>query len=97
MIKLNKFCNIVSWLTSRTGYIFDSDDCEVLHQAMTDAVKQDPLPIGKISENELIAFMEALRTPGVIPAIKMYREFTGAGLREAKHAVEKYHTGGPVI
>ena len=35
------------------------------------------------------AFYDALRTGHKITAIKIYREFTGAGLKEAKSAVDR--------
>lgn len=41
-----------------------------------------------LNNTQLSAVLDALRANGKIEAIKLYREFTGAGLAEAKEAVE---------
>lgn len=41
-----------------------------------------------LTTTQLSAIQDALRVNGKIEAIKLYREFTGAGLAEAKQAVE---------
>lgn len=43
----------------------------------------------QIEDNLLDRVREVLRTGGKIAAIRLYREETGAGLAEAKEAVEK--------
>lgn len=46
-------------------------------------------PIGRpASEGELASVRDLLRAEGKIQAIKRYRELTGAGLLDAKNAVE---------
>lgn len=48
----------------------------------------DPNFIHKEAVRELtVALCEALATNQIIPAIKVYRTLTGAGLKEAKDAV----------
>jgi ribosomal protein L7/L12 len=53
--------------------------------------------VGKVSSSELVDRVQALLDASQkIAAIKAFREATGAGLAEAKAAVEALERGGPL-
>ena len=50
---------------------------------------------GNLTPDQQRQVQAAASSGNLIPAIKLYREFTGAGLAEAKHAVEQMAAGAP--
>ncbi len=49
-----------------------------------------------LNSTQLAAVRDTVRSGNKIGAIKLYREYTGAGLAEAKEAVEKIEAGQPL-
>ncbi|MGV3756642.1 MAG: ribosomal protein L7/L12 [Verrucomicrobiota bacterium] len=50
----------------------------------------------QLNATQLAVVRDTVRAGNKIEAIKLYREYTGAGLAEAKEAVEKIEAGQPV-
>lgn len=89
-MKLDKirFARLIGMITSLAGRTLDSDEIEAF-----DYVCDVDVPINRVSETDVCELLKQINSPdGFIPAIKAYRVLTGAGLREAKEAIEKYRS-----
>ena len=69
------------------GYIA-RHKCTTPGSTPPDAGARPTGPSGPISGGDLTRVRDVLRSEGKIPAIKLYRQLTGAGLADAKHAVD---------
>ena len=84
-----KFAQVIAYISS--FYYMDAENIDRLDQLIDIAVPTQPVNTANCSDvDNLMALMvEGTRR---IEAVKAYRVLTGAGLKEAKDAVEKYWT-----
>lgn len=85
-----KFAKIVALIATEYQRISENFIAEL--DCMID-IDVEPVKIDKIScemVDELLRQMMTASKEGFIPAIKAYRSLTGAGLKEAKEAIERY-------
>lgn len=90
-VKLSKFrfAALIGWISGRTGRDFDMED---LHQ-LDDMLIFDIPEVKYVEASMVDDLLSAInRDNGFIEAIKAYRALTGAGLKEAKEAIEKYRS-----
>lgn len=93
-MKMNmlKFAAFVSYLTAKCGNTFDAYELETVEHYIKQFTE------AKATEAEVNELLKEMNNPtGIIPAIKAYRVLTGAGLKEAKDAVEKYRIAKPNV
>lgn len=82
-----KFARLIGMVTSLAGRTLDSDEIEAFDY-VCDVVVPESKYVSEANVNELL--MQIANPDGFIPAIRAYRTLTGAGLKDAKEAVEKY-------
>jgi hypothetical protein len=87
-MKLDKigFARLVNYLGQRIT--LSNSELEDLDSLIDFDVTPEKVYIGCANVDELLR--QIINPDGFIPAIKAYRALTGAGLKEAKEAVERY-------
>lgn len=86
-----KFARLISYIQALTNRPYDEFEIGQI-DTMID-LNLPPVAVGIVpakAVDELLAAMQAGHNAGFIPAIKAYRAITGAGLKEAKDAIEKF-------
>ncbi len=85
-----KFARLVAMITSEYHHMHDD-----FVQALDDLIDfQEPVynvGTNQVNPSRVDKLLQEIMSPdGFIPAIKVYRDLTGSGLKEAKEAIERY-------
>lgn len=89
------FAKLISWLTAKTGYPFNSNDIT----SVADMILQmQPTPtVATVAPHQINPLLKAMQSNRKIDAIKEYRSLTGASLKDAKDNVERFWVERAII
>lgn len=92
-MKLNviTFARVIARITFITNWNFNRTDLEDIYDMIEFEVPEpQPNKVDQIKLNSFIVELEEAKKGKIIPAVKIYREFTGCSLLEAKTTIEHF-------